>query len=98
VRQTLSEALNVLRKDLSEELFVLVGDEVARNPAMMGSDVAALEEAVEELRAEDALRAYAGPLLDGFYVPDAPEFERWAEGERDLAGRRSGGVSSSRGR
>jgi transposase len=30
---------------------------------------------------------YGGPLLDGFYVADAPEFERWVEGERDRLGR-----------
>jgi adenylate cyclase len=27
--------------------------------------------------------AYAGPLLDGFHVSDAPDFERWVDGERD---------------
>ncbi|HVG45531.1 MAG TPA: BTAD domain-containing putative transcriptional regulator, partial [Longimicrobium sp.] len=86
-RHTLSEALYVLRKDLSDELFVLVGDEVALNPAVMGSDVAAFEEAVESWRPEDAVRAYRGPLLDGFYVSDAPEFERWVDGERDRLGR-----------
>ncbi|HEU0015465.1 MAG TPA: BTAD domain-containing putative transcriptional regulator [Longimicrobium sp.] len=85
-RHTLSEALYVLRKDLSDDLFVLVGDEVALNAAVMGSDVAVFEEAVEGWRPEDAVRAYAGPLLDGFYVSDAPEFERWVEGERERLG------------
>jgi len=82
-RHTLSEALYVLRKELSDELFVLVGDEVALNPAVLASDVAGFEEAVEGGRPDEAIRAYGGSLLEGFYVPDAPEFERWAEGERD---------------
>jgi len=86
-RHTLSEALYVLRKDLSSELFLLSGDEVALNPAVMGSDVATFGEAVESWRPEDAVRAYGGPLLDGFYVSDAPDFERWVEGERDRLAR-----------
>ena len=32
--------------------------------------------------AADAVRLYAGPLLDGFHVDDAAEFERWLDGER----------------
>jgi TolB-like protein len=36
---------------------------------------------------ERAARLYRGPFLDGFYVSDAPEFERWAEGERDRLAR-----------
>ena len=81
-RHTLSEALYVLRKDLADDLFVAVGDEIALNRAVMGSDVADFEEAIESLHPEDAVRAYGGPLLDGFYVSDAPEFERWVDGER----------------
>ncbi len=86
-RHTLSESLYVLRKDLSEDLFVAVGDEVALNRAVMGCDVDAFEAALEALHPEDAARAYRGPLLDGFYVSDAPEFERWAEDERGRLGR-----------
>ena len=81
-RHTLSEALYVLRKDLADDLFVAVGDEVALNRAAMGSDAADFEDALEALRPEEAVRAYGGPLLDGFYVSDAPEYERWVEGER----------------
>ncbi|HYJ80379.1 MAG TPA: BTAD domain-containing putative transcriptional regulator [Longimicrobiaceae bacterium] len=86
-RHTLSEALYVLRKELGDDLFASVGDEVALNPAVLGSDVAEFEAALEEGRREDAVRAYGGPLLDGFYVSDAPEFERWVDGERDRLAR-----------
>jgi DNA-binding SARP family transcriptional activator/TolB-like protein len=86
-RHTLSEALYVLRKDLSDELFVLTGDEVALNASALASDVEAFEAAVEGLRPEDAAASYAGPLLDGFYLADAPDFERWVEGERDRLAR-----------
>ena len=33
---------------------------------------------------EGAVAAYAGPFLDGFSLPGAVEFERWAESEREL--------------
>src|SRR5205814_7482109 len=42
-------------------------------------------------RAEEALGLYQGDFLAGFHVSDAPEFERWLDGERarlrDLATR-----------
>jgi DNA-binding SARP family transcriptional activator/TolB-like protein/tetratricopeptide (TPR) repeat protein len=86
-RHTLSEALYVLRKDLSDDLFVAVGDEIGLNREVMGSDVADFEEALDALHPEAAVRAYGGPLLDGFYVAEAPEFERWVDGERDRLAR-----------
>jgi DNA-binding SARP family transcriptional activator/TolB-like protein len=85
-RHTLSEGLYVLRKDLGEEAFVVVGDEVGLDPRVR-SDLDDFERALDEGRWEDAARAYTGPFLDGFYVSDAPEFERWVEGERDRLAR-----------
>lgn len=81
-RHLLSESLYILRKELGSELFVVAGDEVGLNWSVIGCDRLNFEEAVA---AGDLLRAvslYHGPFLDAFYVPDAPEFERWAEGER----------------
>lgn len=94
-RHALSEALYVLRKDLSDELFAVVGDEIALNAGVMESDVAAFEDAVVSGRPEDAVRGYGGPLLDGFYVADAPEFERWVDGERERLARLYGQMLES---
>jgi DNA-binding SARP family transcriptional activator len=34
------------------------------------------------------VRHYTGPFLDGFFLRDAPEFERWVDAQRErLAGR-----------
>jgi DNA-binding SARP family transcriptional activator/TolB-like protein len=85
-RHTLSEGLYVLRKDLGEEAFVVIGDEVGLGPRVR-SDLDDFERALDEERWEEAVKAYGGPFLDGFYVSDAPEFERWAEGERDRLAR-----------
>ena len=86
-RHNLSETLYVLRKELGEDLVTSLGDEVALNPAVLRTDVAEFQAALDEGRREDAVRAYGGPLLDGFHVSDAPDFERWVDAERDrLAG------------
>ena len=89
-RHTLSEGLYVLRKDLGEECFVVMGDEVGLDAACVQIDLDHFERAVDEGRWEDAVKAYGGPFLDGFYVSDAPEFERWVDGERDRLARAFG--------
>ena len=81
-RHQLSEALYVLRKAVGEGAFVTAGDEVGINPDVIAADVARFREAVDAERFEDAVALYRGPFLDGFYVSDAPEFERWVEEER----------------
>ncbi len=53
---------------------------------MIGSDVADLQRALEREALEEAVTLYRGPFLDGFFLSEAPEFERWMETERaDLA-------------
>ncbi|MET0396677.1 MAG: BTAD domain-containing putative transcriptional regulator, partial [Longimicrobiaceae bacterium] len=86
-RHLLSESLYVLRKELGEDAFVSAGDEVGLNGAVVRSDVEEFERSVEGGDVAGAARLYRGPFLDGFYVADAPEFERWAESERDRLAR-----------
>src|SRR6185295_9408886 len=52
------------------------------DPTQITSDLADCRAAI---RAEDWARAaelYRGPFLDGFYLADAEEFERWVDEER----------------
>ena len=86
-RHLLSESLYILRKALGEDAFVAAGDELALNGDVVASDLARFEEALEREDREAAVAAYGGAFLDGFYVADAPEFERWAEGERERLAR-----------
>ncbi|HLM68367.1 MAG TPA: BTAD domain-containing putative transcriptional regulator, partial [Longimicrobium sp.] len=81
-RHSLSESLYVLRKELGEGALTNAGGEVALDPGVVLSDVAEFQRAVEEGSLETGVELYRGPFLDGFYVSDAPEFERWAESER----------------
>ena len=86
-RPQLSDALYVLRGALGDEVVRSVGDDLAIDPALLTSDVMLLEQAVQAGRLEEAVALYRGPLLDGFHVPDAAEFERWLDAERSQVDR-----------
>jgi serine/threonine-protein kinase len=45
-------------------------------------DVAVFEDAVRDGQAEAALELYKGDLLEGFFLSDAPGFEKWLDGRR----------------
>lgn len=81
-RRLLSESIYVLRKAMGEAAIEGVGDEVALNPQLVESDVESIHTAVETGDLEGAVTLYRGPLLDGFYLAKAEEFERWLDGER----------------
>jgi DNA-binding SARP family transcriptional activator len=86
-RHLLSESLYILRKTLGDDAIVAAGDEISLDPAVVGSDVAQFQAALDADEPERAAALYAGPFLDGFYVSEAPDFERWAEQERDRLAR-----------
>jgi Tol biopolymer transport system component/DNA-binding SARP family transcriptional activator len=86
-RRMLNQALYALRQDLGSDDVFLGTRELRFNPDLVSSDVAEFEEALSRGKLEDAAARYAGPFLDGFRLPGAPEFDRWAEEERaGLAG------------
>ncbi|HEX2078340.1 MAG TPA: BTAD domain-containing putative transcriptional regulator [Longimicrobium sp.] len=86
-RHLLSESLYILRKTVGDDTFVTAGDELALDPAVVRSDLGDFLAALDADDSERAVAAYGGPFLDGFTVDDAPEFERWAEEERDRLAR-----------
>jgi DNA-binding SARP family transcriptional activator len=80
-RHSLDQLIYAVRRAYGED--VLVGANPVRlNSDLVSSDIADFEEGLDNRDFEKAVRAYAGPFLDGFFVPEAPEFERWATGER----------------
>ncbi len=82
-RQSLRKAVHMLRRSLGADVLVARGDEeLAVAPDHLWCDAAAFERAVAEGRPADALELYRGDLLEGFFVAEAPEFERWLERER----------------
>src|SRR5690348_11566170 len=81
-RQLLKQACYALRHDLNEPELLLGATELRLNAAVISSDIQAFEQALEEGDRAAAVRAYAGPFLDGFYVDGAGDFERWVAAER----------------
>ena len=82
-RRALSQALFVLRGTLGADAIATRGTEdVGVDPRAVWCDVAAFRDAAEGGRLEEAMSLYAGDLLPGFFLSDAPEFERWVEQER----------------
>ena len=81
-RHSLTQSLYALRRDLREdELFIGTAD-LKLNSAVISSDVADFSDAMTRRELERAVALHAGAFLDGCYLSDAPEFERWAEDER----------------
>ncbi|HEU5170345.1 MAG TPA: BTAD domain-containing putative transcriptional regulator [Gemmatimonadales bacterium] len=81
-RRGLSQAIYALRQDLGSEDVFLGSKDLRLNPDLIRSDVGELAAAAAAGDWERAAAVYAGPFLDGFHLPSAPEFERWAEEQR----------------
>ena len=81
-RGLLKQACYALRRDLHQPDLILGATQLRLNPDVITSDVQAFEAALERGDAAQAAELYGGPFLDGFYLSDAAEFERWVEAER----------------
>ena len=87
-RHQLSDAVYIVRDALGEDAIRSTGDELLLNPAAIASDVGAFEQLLDAGELEPAVALFVGPLLDGFHVSDAADFERWLDGERARLGQR----------
>jgi TolB-like protein/DNA-binding SARP family transcriptional activator len=85
-RHLLSASLHVIRKGLGPAAIVTDGDTIALGA--VGVDVVDFQKAIQSGDVDAAIALYQGPLLDGFYIKDAPDFEQWLDGERAEAARR----------
>ncbi len=86
-RRGLTQAVYALRHDLGAEDALLGTWDLRLNPALMSSDVAEFSAAVTARAWDRAVGRYTAPFLDGFHLPSAPEFERWAEEQRGALAR-----------
>jgi DNA-binding SARP family transcriptional activator len=85
-RHAMTQALYALRRDLGVEEPFLGQQEVRLNRDVIDSDYARFHEALRAKQPERAVELCRGPFLDGFYLPHAEEFGRWAEEQRDAIG------------
>jgi DNA-binding SARP family transcriptional activator len=87
-RHVLNQLLYAQRRQVGDEALFLGQKTLRLNRAVIGSDIGGLEQALDANRLETAVELYRGPFLDGFFVKDAPEFERWVDAQRSRLVRR----------
>jgi DNA-binding SARP family transcriptional activator len=80
-RNVLKQTLYVLRRDLSTPDLFLGENDLQLNPAVISSDIADFEGALERGDLARAIELYRGPFLHGFHLRESPEFERWRDRE-----------------
>ncbi|MGB5301863.1 MAG: tetratricopeptide repeat protein [Gemmatimonadota bacterium] len=81
-RQHLSHSLYALRQALGEDAVRTAGEYVRLSSSRVEVDTRVFEGALERGDRAAAVGAYAGPFMEGFFIDDAPEFERWIDEER----------------
>ena len=86
-RRLLNQAVYQLRRTLGDAAIVSTAEELRLNSDVVRSDVAEFEAALAENDPARAAAWYRGPFLDGFFLSNAPEFDRWGHLHRErLAG------------
>lgn len=81
-RRLLNLAVHVLRASLGEGAIVSTSDGLALDPSHLSCDLHALQVAIGEGGHDRIARLYTGPLLDGFHLNGATEFEYWLDERR----------------
>ena len=82
-RAALRKALHYLRSSLGAEVIRTRGDEeVALDSSLIECDACEFERLAKCGEHRRALEIYAGELLPGLHVSDAPDFEQWLDRER----------------
>jgi DNA-binding SARP family transcriptional activator/TolB-like protein/Tfp pilus assembly protein PilF len=81
-RNLLKVSAYVLRSILGDSALLSEGDVLRLNAESLQIDATEFAAALERRDYTRAAELYKGPFLDGFFVPEAPEFEEWSSRER----------------
>lgn len=81
-RHLLADSLYVLRRTLGDGSIVASGEALQLAPDLVWTDVIEFHRALADARWADALALYQGDFLDGFFVRNAVDFDRWTLAER----------------
>jgi DNA-binding SARP family transcriptional activator/TolB-like protein len=95
-RRRLSTAVYDLRQLLGEAAIGSHGDDLWLDSRAVATDVDLFLTACRDRRWEQAAALYAGPLLDGVHVAEAPEFEEWLATQRESLDRQFRGALEGR--
>ena len=78
----LNQLAHSIRRRLGLDEVIVGTADLRLNRERVGCDLWHFESAREARELERAAELYAGPLLDGFFLSDSPEVERWLERRR----------------
>jgi DNA-binding SARP family transcriptional activator/TolB-like protein/Tfp pilus assembly protein PilF len=81
-RNSLSQAISLLRREFGVDDLLLGTAELRLNTDVIACDVIEFEQRIAAHDLESGTRLYTGPFLDGVFLKNTPEFERWADHER----------------
>jgi DNA-binding SARP family transcriptional activator/TolB-like protein len=81
-RNSLHQALHTTRRHLGESAVQADALTVRLNPAAFTCDLWEFQAALDRGDLEHAVELYGGAFLEGFALPELPEFTRWIEEER----------------
>ena len=81
---SLKQQVHSLRQQLGSSDVLLGPSTLRLNPALITSDIAEFQAAVQRSDAETVVALYTGAFLDGFFIRGADPFERWAATERAI--------------
>gem|GEM_PF-846842 len=82
-RAALSRAVHYLRASLGEGVVLSLGDEeLGVDPDRISCDATRFREELSKGRLAEALEQYRGDFVEGFFLSDLPELDRWIESER----------------
>lgn len=97
-RHVLNQLLYAQRRQFAQDQLFLGRKTLRLNPGVIWTDVGTFEQALDDGAHEAGVALYRGPFLDGFFLKDAPDFERWVEHQRERLARRMIGALSELGR
>jgi DNA-binding SARP family transcriptional activator len=83
-RQSLNEALRILRRRLGDDAVITRGDEVQLAEGAVELDANEVDRLLDAGYVSAATELIRGDFMDGFTVPNAWDFEEWLAAERRL--------------
>jgi DNA-binding SARP family transcriptional activator len=83
----LNQLAHTVRRRLGADDLISGTGDLRLNPERVGCDVWEMAAARRQGELERAAALYGGPLLDGFFLPDNPEVERWLDARRSVLAR-----------
>lgn len=82
-RDALNSSLHFLRSEIGEGVLLRRGqEEVGVDHGQLRCDAVTFEQLVRDAHHECAVSLYHGDFLEGFHIPDSPDFGEWLDIER----------------